>query len=389
MKLLIVALLPALALAAVTHVSRDLQAALDAAAPGDTMILTPGRYDATPQPFAESTCGNCQTHQTAVAATAGFRIVDKPLCVTGASDGSSVLVTHAGYGLLLLRARGTVLENLTITGGVRDHDGKATDAAIVVKESTVRISHCALRDNTHYFDSTIVGIGGIMIRESSEAWISDCRIQHNGWDGVALYRGATALITDCVIDSGRGVGIGVTWDAAATCLRNHVSHYWKGIGSFGTATVIARNNLIEHNLGWGLIASGEGTLIAENNTVAQNGNCGIAIWNSGTRGRIVNNISALNGWRKEWVCPCVGFMNQERDTSAAWVVHNNLVWGNTAGNVLGHDSTSFLSADPLFADTISYRLRADSPAASAGDTLFTNTNGTPAQLGIGGGPDAR
>jgi hypothetical protein len=171
-------------------------------------------------------------------------------------------------------------------------------------------------------------------------------------------------------------------------LRNEISHYWKGIGSFGTATVVARNNLVYKNLGWGLIASGESTMIAENNTVVQNGNCGLAIWNAGARGRMVNNISAFNGWRKEWVCPCVGFWNQESDT-VGWVVSNNLLWQNRDGNERGADSTKFLVDDPQFTDTISYGLGGASGAKAAGAASLTNPDGTPSDLGWTGGPAAR
>ncbi len=371
----------------VLHVTTDLQHAFDIAHTGDTLYVTAGRYEAKPQEFVEETCGNCQEHRTPVHASRGFLISGKQLCVVGDPQGGTILVTNAGYGLLLLNSRGSVMENLTITGGKRDRDGAATDAAIVVKQSTVRITNCTMRDNTEYFDSTIVGIGGVMIRENSEVWLTRCRMINNNWDGVALYRGATAMITDCVIDSGRGAGIGVTWDATATCLRNEISHYWKGIGSFGTATVVARNNLVHHNLGWGLIASGESTMIAENNTVTRNGNCGIAIWNAGTRGRIVNNISAQNGWRKEWVCPCVGFWNQEGDT-VGWVMQNNLVWQNREGDVRGADSTMFIVADPQFADTVTFAPLSDA-IKGKGTATLTNPDGTPSDLGHTGGPAAR
>jgi hypothetical protein len=388
LTLFLMLLLAAFAASAATqHVSANLQAALDKAQSGDTLIVTAGRYEAEPQEFVEQTCGNCQKHQTVVHASRGFLIHGKQLRILGDPSGGTVLVTKAGYGLLVLDSRGTVLENLVVTGGHRDRDGAATDAAIVVKQSTVKIHNCTLRDNTHYYDSTIVGIGGVMIRENSEVWLTRCRMINNTWDGVALYRGATAMITDCVIDSGRGAGIGVTWDATATCLRNEISHYWKGIGSFGTATVVARNNLVHDNLGWGIIASGESAMIAENNTVVQNGNCGIAIWNAGTRGRMVNNISALNGWRKEWVCPCVGFWNQEGD-SVGWVVSHNLVWQNSAGDVRGMDSTKFLMVDPQFGDTLTF-VPGKHSAARGVDSTLTNPDGSPGDLGYTGGPAAR
>jgi hypothetical protein len=365
-----------------------LQQSIDRAHDGDTLYIFAGVFRASTTAFVEQTCGNCQEHRTRVYATCGFLIEGKSLVLCGDGAGSTTLVTNAGYGALLLNSRGSVIENLGITGGKRDTSGAATDAAIVIKYSTATIRNCHLFDNTNRMDSVIVGIGGIMIRENSEAWIEHCSITNNTWDGIALYRGATATITDCVIDSGRGAGIGVTWDASAVCLRNRVSHYWKGIGSFGTATVVARNNVVADNLGWGIIASGESTLIAENNTVARNGNCGIAIWNSGTRGRIVNNISAFNGWRKQWVCPCVGFWNQEGDT-VGWEISHNLVWGNTARQVDGMDSTAFIVADPLFADTLSFQLSDKSPARAAGDSALTNPDGSISDLGSSGGPAAR
>lgn len=368
-------------------VTGDLQNAINIAAAGDTLLIEPGRYVARPAPFTEETCGNCKEHRTSVQATRGFVIDAKRLVLKGRKAETTILETRAGYGLLLLHSQGTVIENLTITGGKRDHDGNATDAAIVLKYSTATIRRCFITGNTDFSDSTVVGIGGVMIREGSDAQIEACHIFNNSWDGVALYRGAQAAISDCVIDSGRGAGIGVTWDAVAICLRNRISHYWKGIGSFGTATVVARNNAVFDNLGWGMIASGTSTLIAENNVVARNGNCGMAIWNKGTRGRMVNNISAFNGTRKQWVCPCVGFWNQESDT-AGWTVSNNIVWSNTAGNVQGWDSTAFLVADPQFSDSLSFRVAETSPARGSGDPQISNADCTRSDIGLFGGAAA-
>jgi parallel beta-helix repeat protein len=365
-------------------VERDLQLAINLAADGDTLVLGPRRYVADPRAYNETLCGNCQNHQTPVKATRGFVIDGKHLFLRGDKHGKTILETRAGYGLLILNSAGCVLENLVITGGKRDADGQATDGGIVVKGSTVTIRRCAVLDNTHFIDSTVVGIAGIALREGADARIQNCQIVNNSWDGIALYRGATAHITECAIDSGRGAGIGVTWDAVAVCERNRISHYWKGIGAFGTATVVARANAVFDNLGWGIIAAGSSTLIAENNVSARNGNCGIAIWNKGTRGRLVNNISADNGWKKEWVCPCVGFWNQEGDT-AGWTISHNLLWDNAAGNVRGQDSTGFIIADPQFADSLWFHLKDGSPARQAGDGELTNPDGTRSDIGLSGG----
>ncbi len=365
----------------------DLQKAINLALDGDTLVLAPGHYTAEPHLYEEYFCGNCDSAITAVRAMRGFVIDARALVIRSPRLGEAVLETRAGYGVLILNSRGTTLENLVITGGRRNPDGKATDGAVVAKNSRVTLRNCRLANNTEYFDSTVVGIGGVMVREGSEVHVEQCAIINNSWDGVALYRGATATITDCVIDSGRGAGIGVTWDAAAICLRNRISRYWKGIGTFGTATAVVRNNAVFNNAGWGIIAAGQSTLIAENNVVARNGNCGFAVWNKGTRGRIVNNISAFNGRRKEWVCPCVGFWNQEADT-AGWTVAYNLAWENSAGNVRGMDSSGVFALDPLFADSVNFDVKEASPARGNGDPAIVNRDGARADMGLWGGPSA-
>jgi len=286
-----------------------LQDAIDLCTDGDTLILTSGIYQAPPNEFIDSLCGNCLEQKTEVYASTGFEIKNKSIVIIGAGKDSTILVSGAGYGVYFENSRQSRLMRLMLTGGIRDLDGNATDAAVVVRTSRVYIDNCAMADNTHRRDSVVVGIGGVFGREGAEIFISNCDIVNNGWDGMALYRGATAVITDCVIRQGRGAGIGVTWDADCMALRNDISEYWKGIGSFGTSNVIAHNNLVHDNLGWGIIATGESYMDATNNVVNHNGNCGVAPWSQECSGRFVNNIITNNGWRKEWVCPCVGVWN--------------------------------------------------------------------------------
>lgn len=290
-------------------------------------------------------------------------------------------------------ADGSVLANLTVTGGVRDGDGNATDGAVVVRRSRITIENCDLRDNTNrHADSTVVvGIGGVMGREGADLTVRGCRIMNNGWDGVALYRGATAVISDCVISDGRGAGIGVTWDASCRAIRNEVTGFWKGIGSFGTSVLIARNNLVHDNLGWGLVATGHSFADFSNNVVYHNGNCGVAPWSTEARGRIINNIIARNGWRDQWVCPCVGVWNY--GDWAKWEFTNNIVWNNAAGDYDGiWDQAGLngnLNEDPLFVDEVDFLLQEQSPARHAGDSLVFNVDGTRSHIGLTGGPQGR
>jgi hypothetical protein len=379
------ALLVALALA---HPSSPLQDRIDAASDGDTIRIPAGIYEAAPDSFVDPLCGNCIGHATTVGATTGFEIVGKRLVVIGAGPTETTLVTHAGYGIYIEDAGGTEIRDLAVAGGRRDTDGNATDAAIVVRGSDVRLENLHLRDNNDRAADVIVGIAGVAGREGAEIEIRGCRIANNGWDGVCLYRGAAALICDNVIEKGRGAGVGITWDATAMVLRNRVSGYWKGIGTFGSSRAIVRNNAVFDNLGWGVIATGDSYLEASNNVIVRNGNCGFAVWSDECHGIAVNNVIADNGWRREWVCPRVGVWHNGRQEDFP------IVFNDLPGNVLGAWRSELAESapaanfevDPLFRGAEDFRLLPGSPLIDAGDTTRTDIDGTRSDIGLTGGP---
>lgn len=369
----------------------DLQSVIDFASDGDTIQLGAKTFEARPRSFADPICGNCLDPMTPVRATTGFVIRRKTLTIIGDDRDRTQLVTKAGYGVYIEDCPAVTLRNFTVTGGQRDADGNATDAGIVVRNSRVNIVGVTVRDNGHRLDSVVVGIGGIFGREGAELTIRNCLIADNGWDGIALYRAATATVTDCTIRNGRGAGIGVTWDATCFAVRNDVSGYWKGIGAFGTSWVVARNNLVQNNLGWGMIATGQAYMDISNNLVRHNGNCGVAPWSTEARGRIKNNIIVANGWRDQWVCPCVGVWNY--GDWAKWEFTNNIVWNNVKAEYEDiWDQTGLngnISENPMFLDTLSFRLAPESPARGSGDSLIFNRDGSRSDMGLYGGPQAR
>lgn len=122
-------LIPLLVVAKLFTVSpgSSLQKAIDKTAPGDTLRLKAGRYIATPRAYREDICGNCVDPRTMLDATVGFHVKDKPLVIVGLDRDKTVLVTKAGYGLLFENSPGSQIRDLTVTGGKRDPDGRATD----------------------------------------------------------------------------------------------------------------------------------------------------------------------------------------------------------------------------------------------------------------------
>lgn len=371
----------------------NLQAIINLAVDGDTLIISPKTLSARPTKFTDPLCGNCLDPKEGAQASYGFIIKDKGLVIIGEDRESTILNTRAGYGVYFENSHGSILRNLTITGGVCDDDGDATSAGIVVRNSTVLIEKVSVINNTNRAEDTavVVGIGGIFGREGADMTIRNCLIENNGWDGIALYRGANAVITDCIIKGGRGAGIGVTWDATAFIYRNEVSGFWKGIGAFGSSWVVARNNLVYQNLGWGMIATGQAYMDIANNVIDSNGNCGVAPWSTDSRGRIINNIIIRNGWRDQWVCPCVGVWNY--GDWAKWDFSFNIVWDNKEGNYQNiWDQTGLngnLSVDPKFIDNLSYQPASASPALNAGDSTTYNVNGSRSHIGLTGGPQAK
>lgn len=379
---------PESALPTTHHITSDLQSAINQAASGDTIVLAAGTYEASPAEFVDTLCGNCAEHKTRHHASYGFRIAGKNLRIVGSGD-ETVLVTKAGYGVFFDNCLEGGISNLAITGGIRDTSGMATDAGIVVRNGRITVSDCLIRDNTEYPDSIIVGIGGVMGREGSELIVTSNRIINNTWDGVALYRGATAYIADNIIHKGRGAGVGITWDATATVIRNQVSNFWKGIGSFGSTRVLSYNNVVYNLLGWGIIATGTSYMDCANNIIYQNGNCGFGLWGMDVHGRFTNNVIVKNGWREQWVCGRAGFQNYGHPNQFA--ISHNVQWDNVEGDWRDMpdytDIDSNLHIDPLW-DTLTFRPMDGSPLIDNGNPELSDPDGTHGDIGIYGGPHA-
>jgi len=251
--------------------------------------LASGIYELRSETIIDSSCGNCVNPDTLVTATAGLIISGKNIQITGPDNKTAVLKTNSGYGLFVINCEDLIIENLTITGGIRDSSSFATDAAIVVKNSDVIIRNNKITRNygdQKLIEQNVVGIMGICGRENSMLRIYNNLITKNSWDGIALFRDSEAVIDENIIDGvhkaggriaqgGRGVGIGVTWNAKATIRNNLVKRYWKGIGLFVDAEGYIENNIVEDIITWG-----------------------ISLWNAGDgspRGFINNNIIYKTG----------------------------------------------------------------------------------------------
>jgi hypothetical protein len=404
---------------------RDLQQALDEAPDGAIIQIQSGFYSATPVNYDDASCGNCDdaTFASGAQATRGYLVKDKALHLRGAGVSDTVLTTNAGYGVLFYNAGDSSIRDLVITGGKRDADGQATDAAIVVFFTTLLAEDLVIAGNDDLYTGPepdpVVGVGGIFGREGANLTVRNCVIEDNSWDGITLYRGvpnmpATAprahvegcrvgCTANCVNPRGRGVGIAATWDSQMTLIGNVVHHYWKGIGSFGNSVVYAKNNIVRDQVGWGVIVSGNSTMYAINNVVAFNGTTGMSPWNNGVKGAFINNIVIGNGTSAdEWVGKKVGIWFNV--TPGSFTLSHNLIWNNadhdlcaggyplpdpspcTPLDYAGLDGN--LAGSPMFEDNTDFTLKAGSPAINTGDPEIEDKDGSRSDMGAYGGPDA-
>ena len=316
------------------------------------VILEPGEYHLTPEYFIDQTCGNCQEPNEAVTATKGMTISGKNVSIIGPSDRSAVIHTHAGYGIFIKDLQNGVLENLTITGTIRDTAQMATDAAIVVSNSDIVIRNNTIRDNlgdSLLISKHISGVMGICGRENSHMQIIGNEILRNSWDGIALYRDAYAEIIGNRIDGidksvgrlpegGRGVAIGVTWNAKAQIKYNYITRYWKGIGIFVDADCEVENNIIEDMVTWGIAFwdAGKGVprAVIRNNVIFDVGACGISITKSSEEtesGSLVGNIVVKSGQNEKYDSPdyyCYQTSLAMHDVPQNFEIKDNLFYNN-------------------------------------------------------------
>jgi hypothetical protein len=284
----------------------------------------------------------------------GLRIQKSVVHIKGAPAFASALYTHAGYGLFFVNCRDAWLDGVIITGGVRDADPRATDAGIVSVNSKLRLSNNLIFGNegdSAMLRKTKVGIMGICVREGSNAIVFNNQVARNSWDGIGVYKNASATITGNLIDGvdkakenepggGRGVGIMVTRNGKATIETNLIKRYNKGIGIYVNANVQVSNNLIEDIAIWGINVwdadTGKPVARIERNVIYKTGACGIAIIRyregGGDPGFCRDNIVVESGQNRDFDIPnkyCYQCALAVHGRPDAFAIENNVFYKNT------------------------------------------------------------
>jgi len=332
------------------------------------IALSPGHYWLRERPFTDPTCGNCEDPNHTVPATAGLVLSGRQVEIVGAGGTPDDVVIHtgAGYGLVFDDCANCTLRRVTVTDTHRDTVGEATSAAVVVRDGDVHVDSVVIRDNlgdSAVVANTISGVMGIVVREGGDLTLTNSRIVRNSWDGIAMYRDARGTLRGNVIDGvdratgaelggGRGVGIGLTWNAKATVEGNLVTRYWKGIGVFVDAEAEIRENIVEDVLTWGIVMwdadRGMPRATIERNAVFQTGACGVNIYDTdgaaADPGALRNNLVVKTGQNSRYdsgepYCEQTGIARPA--VPEGFVIEGNLLTGNREpGDAAGRDDVS-------------------------------------------------
>lgn len=304
----------AIAMATQTKVkaSDDLQAAIDAALAGDTLLVQAGTFT-----------GNF-VMKDGVNLIGGWNDLFNQKTQYGTIlDGNAngrVVTQNADFTQL------TIWENLTIQNGKLKSNGKGAGVYLLWKS---RLKDCLIQNNTFDQETVTECEGGGLAQDkddnAGDIVADNCVIRNNeGTHGGGVYLRST--ITNCVIENNKtlknhpGGGVHLQWGRMYNCIirGNHSSEDAGGVRAYGNCKLV--NCLIADNTCDVKVAG-----LALERTLGEVINC-----------TIVNNDQKKTDTDKEY---CGIRFDSNNAGSNKFV--NNVVWGNKAGGVVQSQQISY------------------------------------------------
>lgn len=382
-----------------------IQGAINAAVPGDVVLIQAGTY-----------------HESVTLAS-GVSLV-------GESTETVILGNGAGWATIVARnGESGSIENLSVV-----NDTGVTGTGIYLENCGIDLKNVAVRgfgNGVFYrglFDYTTSRYLPPSRTQTIEGSVFD-----NNQTGITLYGAQNPIVRNNIFTSnagsgiymkyycnpeissnsfeGNGIGIYVweqsrpqikgnriarnrtgiahAWSSNSTIIGNTISeNSYDGIYAVSYSSPLISNNLITRNGGDGLWMFLNWARI-ENNTIVGNSGDGIsAEWYAGISTR--NNIIAFNGG---WGAFTRFYSNNPYNYGRIYLYYND-IFGNAAGATTfsAYDMGGNIYSDPLFKDMTggNLQLAYGSPCIDAGDTnpVYNDPDGTRNDMGAYGGPNA-
>jgi len=361
-----------------------IQAAIDAADPGDEVVLEPGIYTGD---------GNRDIDFRGKAITVRSTDPDDPAVVAATMIDCEASDTdrHRGFFFHTGEDDQSVLAGVSIVNGYADNGG----GIYCYVGSSPTIINCTISQCSAAQD------GGALYLSSSSSTIGSCRLTGNqaaGHGGGIYCADSSAIIRDCIITENvagsTGGGIKCENSSGTVVTRCTVSNNRAsnggGIacGGHGATATISHcriaNNIADAGGGlsyWGVTLTIEYCLISGNKARVEAG--------PSLGGGVIRNCTIINNWALRYGG---GFMPSNNPEPVTMI--NSIVWGNRpdqyngSGTVVrytdvqgGYPGEGNIELDPLL--TLDGHLRADSPCRDAGDPSYTPP---PGETDIDGDP---
>lgn len=378
LRLALLTVLTSTSFASIIHVPADqstIQAGIDIASDGDTVLVAPGTY------------------------TENINFHGKNIEVVSSNGSNRTVINGNQAAPVVTFSSGensrAVLAGFTITNGLGNDASGYSGGGIYCQNSSPTI-----RNNVITANVAAIG-GGIEVSGGSPRILSN-RITNNspdpnisgGWGGgIDLENGASSAvianqISDNLWNSNAGLGGGIALkNAGSPFLENNLIFFNQanfgpggGIWSVNSTPSIIQNLFVSNTaqFGGGVYLDSRSTTssaIFVNNTFAENVGNGVGLPGDGSAVYVVgyddqveffNNIFASSAGRESFFCAPAGVLPALTDNDGF----------NSSGNGFGGDCANAagtngnISADPEFDPSISnFQLKPTSPAINAGDPI--------------------
>ncbi len=342
-----------------------IQAGIDAAATGDTVLVAPGTY------------------------YENLDFKGKAITVTS-SGGAAVTTVQGGMVAPVVRfvtgeTNASVISGFTLTRGlarnVNNSSSEDAGGGISIKNASPTITNNVITDN---FGGHSFG-GGIGF-EISSAVITDNTISKNisVGGGIGGTQGSPTVRGNVIEDNaGALLGGGVSCvgcpsvTVTGNTIRRNRNFQGGGVGIQAAGAGLIANNLIVSNAGeldgGGVMVTGSSGVVVANNTIVANrspNGGGIFLFQS--TATVVNNVVALNTSTRH------GAGIGCRDSGGATVTFNDFFSNSSETSSGCTPGTGTLAVDPLFVNAAAgdYHLQAASPLVDAGSNAVAGLPAT-------------